>query len=83
MSKPDRDEHGVVLQNLVASFKKMVDRAEGATPDERLANILGCVIAAAALGPERSRAACMEALALQGEGRIGTLLRRAQSTPRH
>ena len=74
----ERDDQGVALRSLLASMEKMIDQAEGATPDERLANWLGFAIAAADLGPERSRSACDEAL--KAQDRIRTLLRRAGAT---
>lgn len=73
-----RDDQGVVLQAMLSKVKLMIESAEGETPDDRLANWLGFAIAAADLGPERSRAACDAALASQG--RIAELLRRAGAT---
>ena len=74
----ERDDQGVALKGLLASMEKMLERAEGSTPDKRLANWLGLAIAAADLGAERSRAACDEAL--NAQDRIRTLLRRAEAT---
>ena len=58
----DRDDQGVVLKQLLPRMKKMLDSAEGDTPDARLADWLGLAIAAAGLGPERSKAAFDAAL---------------------
>ena len=77
----DRDDQGVALQGMLTRTRKMIESAEGATLDAQLANWLSFVIAAADLGPERSRAACEQAL--KAHGRIQELLGRAGTTPRH
>lgn len=77
----DRDDQGVVLKQLLPRMKKMLDSAEGDTPDARLADWLGLAIAAAGLGPERSKAAFDAALGSQE--RIQELLQHADATRKH
>ena len=77
----DRDDQGVVLQDTLVKLHKMIDAAEGNTIDEKLTTMLAFMVAAAGLGPDRSAAACRQALVDQE--RIQELLRRARNTPRH
>ena len=77
----DRDDQGVVLKQLLPRMKKMLDSAEGDTPDARLADWLGLAIAAVGLGPERSKAAFDAALGSQE--RIQELLQHADATRKH
>ena len=71
----ERDDQGVVLQAMLPKVRQMIESTEGSSTDEKLANWIGFAIAAADLGPERSRAACDEAL--REQPRIAELLRRA------
>ena len=71
----ERDDQGVVLQALLPKVRQMIEKSEGTTTDKKLANWLGFAIASVNLGPERSRAACDEAL--REQPRIAELLRRA------
>ena len=77
----DRDDQGVVLQGMLEKLSRMIEAAEGDTIDERLATMLAFIVAAGDLGPERSQAAFVRALAEQT--RIRELLDRARTTPRH
>ena len=74
----ERDDEGVVLQAMLPKVRQMIESAEGSTTDEKLGNWIGFAIASVNLGPERSRAACDEAL--KAQDRIRTLLRRAEAT---